>query len=110
MVNTHKHMTVRPATGLFVRTVSLNASSKQGPLACGGVGSLQKLLDRKLTWRKEDVAGNNRAGMTPKTLCRVSYHCPFYEWEIPGGGDRADSVGLQKYIVLPRTVPLCVKF
>ena len=79
-------MTVRPATGLFVRTVSLNASSKQGPLACGGVGSLQKLLDRKLTWRKEDVAGNNRAGMTPKTLCRVSYHCPFYEWEIPGGG------------------------
>lgn len=103
-------MTVRPATGLTVWTDSVSASSKPGPLGCGGDGSLQKLLDRKLTSRKEDVAGKNRAGMTPKILCRVSYHCPFYGGKYPELGDRDDSVGLQKYIVLPRTVPLCVKF
>jgi hypothetical protein len=55
-------------------------------LACGRDCWLQKLLDRKLTWKQQDVAGKNRAGMTPKTVYRVSYQCPFHGWEIPGGG------------------------
>jgi hypothetical protein len=32
-----------------------------------------ELLDRKLTWSQQDVAGKNKAGMTPKTVYRVSY-------------------------------------